>query len=148
MTVLASNFSGLRTKPESRCGRKPIVVRMTRSHEMRAIARLSASFGAEASGRAGADATRFGPHAPTPMAASAIPLVLSITRLFIAVSFRVSASHRPRCLPIDPEHELRETRETGLRRDRPESRGTEHRRGPHELRRVGRVQQLDAELPP
>src|SRR5262252_8100720 len=40
MTVFSSNFSGRSTKPESRCGRSPMVVRMTRSQEIRGSARL------------------------------------------------------------------------------------------------------------
>src|SRR5215472_1172073 len=41
MTSFSPNFSGFKTKPESRCGRSPTVVRITRSHEMRGTARLS-----------------------------------------------------------------------------------------------------------
>src|SRR5215470_15410537 len=41
MTVFSSNFSGRSTKPESRCGRSPMVVRMTRSQEIRGSARLA-----------------------------------------------------------------------------------------------------------
>src|ERR1700677_3654699 len=46
MTVFSSNFSAFKTKPESRCGRSPTVVRITRSHDRRGATRLT-------SGRAG-----------------------------------------------------------------------------------------------
>src|SRR5579863_4480452 len=41
MTVFSSNFSAFKTKPESRCGRRPTVVRITRSHDSRGAARLT-----------------------------------------------------------------------------------------------------------
>src|SRR5438034_2495786 len=89
MTVLSSNFTLLRTKPESRCGRNPIVVRMTRSHVMRGGARFIAGRGAGTPGRAGAVWITFlGPQPARPNPASAMPPVLKKFRLSMVVILR------------------------------------------------------------
>src|SRR5881396_710432 len=82
MSVLASSFSARRTKPESRCGRKPTVVRITRSNDARTGARLT---GARCGGASVPRDDRLVAHPPITYPASAtLPPVRNV-RLRMAV---------------------------------------------------------------
>src|SRR5712671_3737943 len=85
MSVFPSKGSARRTNPESRCGRSPTVVRITRSHDART--------GASAiGGRRGTDTLRrervvvaHPPKPPRPKPATASPALSRKFRLFIAI---------------------------------------------------------------
>src|SRR5215467_13288955 len=84
MSILESSLSALNTKPASRCGRKPTVVRITRSHEASIRGRLTKRPVGVAPAGALTLAVRAGAHAPKPKPRAAILPVLSQLRLFIA----------------------------------------------------------------
>jgi hypothetical protein len=77
-----------RTKPESRCGRKPMVVRMTRSHVIRGGVKPIAGRGANAGSPCGVGAVRttfLGPQPARRNPASAMPPVLKKCRLSMLI---------------------------------------------------------------
>src|SRR5262245_40019409 len=85
MSILESRLSALNTKPASLCGRKPTVVRITRSHEASIRGRLTERRVGVAPAGALTLAVRAGAHAPKPKPRAAKLPVLSQLRLFIAV---------------------------------------------------------------
>src|SRR6267378_8588665 len=83
MTVFASSGSARRTNPESRCGRNPTVVRITRSQEARTGARL---IGARRDVAEPPRRELVVAHPPRPNPASASPPRPRKVRLFITNS--------------------------------------------------------------
>src|SRR5688500_6659129 len=80
ISVLAPKRAALRTNPDGRCGRRPMVVRMIRSHD-------AFTTGKRTGGRRGANcgvAAAFGAHPSSAKPAAAMPPNLRRFRRFIA----------------------------------------------------------------
>src|SRR5688572_29592974 len=80
INVLASSLSDLSTNPDGRCGRRPIVVRMTRSHDALTIGNRRGVLGATR----GVVATVFGAQPSSANPIAAMPPNCRRLRRFIA----------------------------------------------------------------
>src|SRR5437660_5750060 len=110
MMVFASTLSALSTNPESRCGLRPTVVRITRSHKT--------STGGNATGnRAGVvRAGDFAAHPPSPRPRTPRPPSLIAVRLSMPLP-SVYGAHRSTLIPSVPTDMLRRHHEEHVKTD-------------------------------
>src|SRR5215471_4571608 len=98
MSIFESSLSARNTKPASRCGRKPTVVRITRSHEASISGKSTRRRACNAAG-ALTRAFRAGAQAPDPKPSTARLPVFSQSLLFMCSSFdeiivRIGSGHK------------------------------------------------------